>query len=340
MFPSLLEKLQRQEDLTEAEAAAAMGRMMDGDVPAAQVAGLLVALRQKGERPAEIVGFARAMRARAVPLRAPRPDALDTCGTGGDGAGTFNISTVAAMVVAACGVPVAKHGNRSASSKCGSADVFEALGVNVTAPAPVVEACLAQAGLAFFFAPTFHPSMRHVGPVRRELGVRTVFNLLGPLANPAGARRQVVGVPRPELTELVARALGLLGSERAWVVHGADGLDELSTTGYTKVSEVRGRSVRTFYVHPADAGLPKATVADLAGGDAAENAAIARAILGGEKGPRREVVLLNAGAALLVAGVAASLSEGIARAGAAIDSGAASATLGALVATSQHGELL
>ena len=337
MFPGLLEKLQRQEDLTEAEAAAAMGRIMDGEVPAAQVAGLLVALRQKGERPAEIVGFARAMRARAVPLCRPRPDALDTCGTGGDGAGTFNISTVAAIVVAACGVPVAKHGNRSASSRCGSADVFEALGVDIGASPALIEACLSDAGIAFFFAPTFHPSMRHAAPIRRELGVRTAFNLLGPLTNPAGARRQIVGVPKPELTELLARALSLLGSERAWVVHGADGLDELSTTGYTKVSEARGRSVRTFYVHPADVGLPKATLADLAGGDAAENAAIARAILAGETGPRRDVVLLNAGAALLVAGAAASLAEGIDRAGAAVDRGAATATLEQLVATSHHG---
>jgi anthranilate phosphoribosyltransferase len=337
MFPGLLEKLQRQESLTEAEAAAAMSRIMDGEVPAAQVAGLLVALRQKGERPAEIVGFARAMRARAVPLRRPRPEAIDTCGTGGDGAGTFNISTVAAIVVAACGVPVAKHGNRSASSRCGSADVFEALGVNIAAIPAIAEACLSEVGLAFFFAPTFHPSMRHAAPIRRELGVRTAFNLLGPLTNPAGARRQIVGVPKPELTELLARALGLLGSERAWVVHGADGLDELSTTGYTKVSEARGRSVRTFYVHPADAGLPKATLADLAGGDAAENAEIARAILAGETGPRRDVVLLNAGAALLVAGAAASLAEGISRAGAAIDRGAAKGTLEQLVATSHHG---
>ncbi|MEO5822104.1 MAG: anthranilate phosphoribosyltransferase [Vicinamibacteraceae bacterium] len=337
MFPALLEKLQRQEDLTETEAAAAMGRIMDGDVPAAQVAGLLVALRQKGERPAEIVGFARTMRARAVTLARPRPDALDTCGTGGDGAGTFNISTVAAIVVASCGVPVAKHGNRSASSKCGSADVFEALGVDVTAGPATAEACLAEAGLAFFFAPTYHPSMRHVAALRRELGVRTAFNLLGPLTNPAGARRQVVGVPRPELTELVARALAMLGSERAWVVHGADGLDEISTTGYTKVSEARGRSVRTFYVHPADAGLPKASITDLAGGDAAENARITRQVLGGAKGPARDIVLLNAGAALLVAGAVTSLSDGIAAAGASIDRGAATGTLSRLIATSRDG---
>ena len=337
MFPALLEKLQRQEDLTEAESAAAMGRIMDGEAPPAQVAGLLVALRQKGERPAEVVGFARAMRARAVPLSQPRPDAFDTCGTGGDGAGTFNISTVAAIVVAACGVPVAKHGNRSASSRCGSADVFEALGVNIAAVPAVAEACLAEAGLAFLFAPTFHPSMRHAAPVRRELGVRTAFNLLGPLTNPAGARRQIVGVPRPELTELLARALGLLGSERAWVVHGADGLDELSTTGYTKVSETRGGAVRTFYLHPADVGLAKADPADLAGGDATENAMIARDVLDGATGPRRDIVLFNAGAALLVAGAVPSVSDGIARAAQAIDGGAARLALDRLVAISQRG---
>jgi len=337
MFPGLLEKLQRQEDLTEAEAAAAMGRIMDGEAPAAQVAGLLVALRQKGERPAEVVGFARAMRARAVPLARPRPEAFDTCGTGGDGANTFNISTVAAIVVAACGVPVAKHGNRSASSRCGSADVFEALGVNIASVPSVTEACLDEAGLAFFYAPTFHPSMRHAGPIRRELGVRTAFNLLGPLTNPAGARRQIVGVPRPELTELLARALGLLGSERAWVVHGADGLDELSTTGYTKVSETRNGAVRTFYLHPAEVGLAKANPADLAGGDAAENARIAREVLAGDAGPRRDIVLFNAGAALLVAGAAPSISEGIARAAEAIDTGAASRLLDRLTTVSKRG---
>src|SRR6266542_2730308 len=244
MFSALLEKLQRHEDLTMEESAAAMGLIMDGQAAPAQIAGLLVGLRLKGERPAEIVGFARAMRQRSVPLSQRVTGVFDTCGTGGDGAGTLNVSSLVALVVAACGVPVAKHGNRSVSSQCGSADVFEALGVNVAAPAAVVERCLTDAGIAFFFAPTFHPSMKHAAQVRRDLGIRTAFNLLGPLTNPAGASRQLVGVPRPELTELVARALGLLGSERAWVVHGADGLDEISTTGYTKVSEWRNGVVR------------------------------------------------------------------------------------------------
>ena len=239
MFTALLEKLQRHEDLTGDEAAKAMGAIMDGLAAPAHIAGLLVALRLKGERPHEIVGFARAMRQRSVRLSRPFDHVFDTCGTGGDNAGTFNVSSVVALVVAACGVTVAKHGNRSVSSRCGSADLFEALGVNVAAPPEIVERCLAEAGIAFFFAPTFHPSMRHAAPVRRDLGIRTAFNLLGPLTNPAAAARQLVGVPRPELTELVARALGLLGSERAWVVHGADGLDEISTTGYTKVSEFK-----------------------------------------------------------------------------------------------------
>ena len=229
---------------------------------------------------------------------------FDTCGTGGDRSGTFNISSCAALVVAACGVRVAKHGNRSVSSRSGSADVFEALGVNVAAAPAVVERCLEEAGIGFFFAPTFHPSMRHAAQARRELGVRTAFNLLGPLTNPAGATRQLVGVPRPEFTELLARALMLLGSERAWVVHGADGIDEISTTGYTKISECRDGAVNTFYLHPADVGLPKASPRRSKGGDARENAAIIRRVLAGEPGPARDVVLLNAGAALFIAGAA------------------------------------
>jgi anthranilate phosphoribosyltransferase len=285
----------------------------------------------KGERPAEIVGFARAMRDRAVKLSRSFDDVVDTCGTGGDRAHTFNVSTVAALVVAACGLRVAKHGNRSVSSRCGSADVFEKLGVKIDAPADAVERTLERAGIAFFFAPTFHPSMRHAGPTRRELGIRTAFNLLGPLTNPAGAKRQIVGVPRSELTELVARALDLLGSERAWVVHGADGLDEISTTGYTKVSEAWHGSVRTFYLHPSDVGLPKAAPESLKGGDPETNAGIARSVLNGEPGPARDIVLFNAGAALLVAGRASTLQDGIARAAEAVDSGAAAATLERLV---------
>jgi len=334
MFTPLIEKLQRRQDLSVDEAAAAMTEIMEGRAAPAQIAGLLIALAMKGERPSEVVGLARVMRAKAMPLSRAAGEVFDTCGTGGDRAHTFNVSTVAALVVAACGVRVAKHGNRSVSSRCGSADLFEALGVNITAPPSVVERCLHEAGIAFFFAPTFHPSMRHAGPTRKELGVRTAFNLLGPLTNPAGASRQLVGVPRPELTELVARSLGLLGSARAWVVHGADGLDEISTTGYTKISEYHNGAVNTFYLHPADVGLAKASPESLRGGDAADNARTAHAVLAGEPGSARDIVLLNAGASLLIAGAAPSVRDGIALGARALDSGAARASLDRLTTLS------
>jgi anthranilate phosphoribosyltransferase len=304
MFPTLIEKLARREDLTSEEAAAAMTEVMAGRAHDAQIGAFLIGLAMKGERPAEIVGLARTMRAHAVPISRRHLQVFDTCGTGGDRSGTFNISSCVALVVAACGVRVAKHGNRSVSSLSGSADVFEALGVRVSAPPDVVERCLDEAGIGFFFAPTFHPSMRHAGPARRALGVRTAFNLLGPLTNPAGATRQLVGVPRPEFTELIARALLLLGCERAWVVHGADGIDEISTAGYTKVSECREGAVHTFYLHPADVGVPKVPAASLKGGSASDNAGIIGRVLDGGDGPARDVVLLNAGAALFIAGAA------------------------------------
>jgi anthranilate phosphoribosyltransferase len=337
MFRELIEKLQQQRDLTVDEAAGAMEAIMDGRAQPAQIAGFLVALAMKGERPDEIVGLARTMRARATKLSRSFAPVFDTCGTGGDGADTFNVSTVAALVVAACGVRVAKHGNRGASSRCGSADLLEALGVHISAAPAAVERCLDEAGIGFLFAQVFHPSMKHAGPTRKELGIRTAFNLLGPLTNPAGASRQLVGVPRPELTELVARSLAQPGSERAWVVHGADGLDEISTTGYTKVSECRNGRVNTFYLHPADVGLPKSTPQSLKGGDPAENAAIANSVLAGKTGGARDVVLLNAGASLLVAGRAATIREGIALAADAIDSGRAAAVLERMVALSKEG---
>jgi anthranilate phosphoribosyltransferase len=337
MFPALIEKLRHQEDLTTAEAAAAMAAIMKGEAAEAQIAGLLVGLTIKGERPSELVGFAQTMRANATAITPPPGAVFDTCGTGGDRSGTFNISTASAIVLAACGMRIAKHGNRSVSSQCGSADVLEALGVNIQAAPATVEQCLREVGVAFLFAPTFHPAMKHAAQARKDLGVRTAFNLLGPLTNPARPARQIVGVPRPELTELLARSLSLLGSERAWVVHGADGLDELSTTGYTKVSESRGDSVQTFYVHPADFGLAKAAPEALKGGDAAKNAAIVRAVLSGEAGPQRDVVLLNAGAALFVAGEADTVEAGIAKASAAIDGGAAMDVLKKLVTVSNDG---
>jgi anthranilate phosphoribosyltransferase len=281
----------------------------------------------KGERPEELVGLARTMRARAVPVTRAPGDVFDTCGTGGDRAGTFNISSAAALVVAACGVRVAKHGNRSVSNRCGSADVFQALGVRVDAPPESVARCLDRARIAFFFAPTFHPSMRHAGPTRRELGLKTAFNMVGPLTNPAGATRQLVGVPKAEWTRPMAQALGALGSTRAWVVHGSDGLDEISTTGHTRVAEWRDGEVHSFYVHPSDADLPVSGPAALVGGDAAENAAIITAVLDGARGPARDVVLLNAGAGLLVAGAVPGLREGVERAARAVDEGAAARTL-------------
>jgi anthranilate phosphoribosyltransferase len=335
MFPRLIEKLVRHEDLTTEEAAAAMREVMEGRAAPAALAGLLAALVMKGERPDEIVGLARTMREHAVKLSAPAGEVFDTCGTGGDRSGTFNVSSAAAVVVASCGVRVAKHGNRSVSSQCGSADVFERLGVNIAAAPGVVEQALRDANIAFFFAQTFHPSMKHAAPVRRDMGVRTTFNLLGPLTNPAGATRQIVGVPRPELTQVMARALMQLGSERAWVVHGAGGIDEISTTGHTKVSECRDGAVHTFFIHPTEFGIAKASPVDLAGGEASTNAAIVGRVLDGQRGPARDIVVLNAGAALLVAGRARSVREGIAAAEASIDSGAARATLDRMVRASQ-----
>jgi len=335
MFTELLEKVVRHQDLTEDEAAGAMREVMEGRANAVALGALLTGLVMKGERPSEIVGFARTMRAHAVKLNASVHDAFDTCGTGGDRSGTFNISTTAAIVIASCGVPVAKHGNRSVSSRCGSADVFEALGVNIAASPLAVERALRETGIAFFFARTFHPAMKHAAQVRSDLGIRTAFNLLGPLTNPAGATRQLVGVPRPELTELLARSLMMLGSRRAWVVHGADGIDEISTTGYTKVSECRDGAVNTFYVHPADFGVAKSEPAALKGGDAEDNAAIVRRILAGERGSRRDVVLLNAGVALFIAGRTDTIRDGIRIAASAIDSGAAQQRLQQMVESSR-----
>ena len=295
------------ERLSEDEAASVMGTIMDGGATPAQIGGLLAALALRGETADEIVGFARTMRARAVAV--PCEGAVDTCGTGGDRAGTFNISTVASLVTAACGVKVAKHGNRSASGSCGSADVLEALGVRIDPPQEVVANSLRDAGWAFLFAPSFHAAARHATLPRRELGVRTAFNLLGPLTNPARPEAQVVGVPSESLTDLLAVCLGRLGSKRAWVVHGS-GLDEVSISGPTRVTEFQGGLIRTFTVEPEAAGLPRADAAALKGGAPEENARIAREILAGQKGPRRDVVVLNSAAALLVAGKARDLKEG------------------------------
>jgi anthranilate phosphoribosyltransferase len=317
--------------LSEAETRGAIDIMMSGNATQAQMGGFLMALRVRGETVDELTGAARAMRDKMTTVRAPA-DALDTCGTGGDGAGTYNISTATALVVAGCGVPVAKHGNRAMSSKSGAADVLQTLGVNIDAETPLVERSLADARTCFLLAPRYHGAMRHVGPTRVELGTRTIFNLLGPLSNPATVRRQVLGVFAPEWVEPLAHVLNNLGHERAWVVHGHDGLDELSTTGPSLVAEVRNGSVKTFEVTPEDAGLSRATLADLKGGDAARNAHVIRAMLDGEHGPFRDIVILSAAAALVVAERAADLREGAGIAAAAIDNGAARHALDSMIA--------
>ncbi|MEK6607403.1 MAG: anthranilate phosphoribosyltransferase [Myxococcota bacterium] len=321
-------------DLTADEMADAMRAIMDGRATPAQIAALVVALRMKGERVSEIVGAARVLREKVTRVRAPDGVVLDTCGTGGDGAGTINLSTLAAIVVASCGVVVAKHGNRAASSKAGSADLLEALGVRVDAPVAVVERCLREIGIGFLFAPALHLALKHAAPVRREIGVRTIFNLLGPLANPAFATHQLVGLYDGALLEMVARALGDLGVRRAWVLHGR-GLDEVAPDGPTDVVEIDGGAPRRFEIRPADAGLPEHPRDALRGGNAADNAAAARAILGGEHGAHRDAVVLNAACALVVAEAAVDLRAAALRAAGAIDSGAAARTLARLVETSR-----
>jgi anthranilate phosphoribosyltransferase len=328
--------------LTRQEAREVMSQILRGEATDAQIAALLVALHMKGETVEEIVGFAQAIRDEATPLKTEDGEALDlsgterdalvdTCGTGGDASGTFNISTATALTIAGAGVRVAKHGNRSISSKCGSADVMEALGVNINLPPSRVASCLREAGIAFLFAPAMHSAMRYVQPARRELRLRTVFNLLGPLTNPARASAQVVGVYSSELVEKLAEALSELGLRRALVVHGRDGLDEITISGPSKVAEVRNGQVHVYEVTPEDFGLQRAPIDDIAGGDAQQNAAIIRAILDGERSCRRDVVLLNAAAALVAAGHADRISDAVPLAAYAIDSGAARERLQLLV---------
>lgn len=326
---SVLRRLADGSRLAEAEARAVFDDVMEGHATPAQIGGLLMAMRVRGESLDEIVGAARAMRARMASVEAPA-GALDVCGTGGDGAKTFNISTTVAIVVAACGVPVAKHCNRAISSRSGAADVLEALGVPLDAPLEAVARGLWEVGLGFLFAPRHHEAMRQVAGSRRELGARTLFNLVGPLSNPANARRQLLGVFDVRWVEPMAEALRALGSERAWIVHGEDGLDELTTTGRSFVAELREGRVRRFEVEPGDLGLGRARAEDLEGGDAAENAHATRRVLAGEAGPHRDVVLLNAAAALVVAGRVDGLAQGCALAGEAIDAGEARARLDAL----------
>ncbi len=316
--------------LTAEQAEAAFDVIMEGAATPSQIGGLLMAMRVRGETVEEIVGATRAMRGHMLRVHAPE-GAIDTCGTGGDGAQTLNISTAVALVAAGAGVPVAKHGNRALSSKSGAADVLEALGVNVDAPAGAVGRAFEEAGVSFLFAPAHHGATRHAGPARRELGTRTIFNLLGPLSNPAGTRRQLVGVFAPQWLQPFAEVLRVLGSERAWIVHGHDGLDELTTTTHSSVAELRDGEIRQFEVMPEQAGVARATLDDLRGGDARDNAAALRALLDGEAGPYRDIVVLNAAAALVVAGRADGLARGADLARRALDSGAAAARLEALV---------
>lgn len=337
MIIEAINKLVCGESLSDEEAAGAMEEIMDGEATPAQISAMLIGLRMKGETVEEIAGLARVMRSRATPVEISDRNVVDTCGTGGDRSGTFNISTTAAIVAAAAGVPIAKHGNRAMSSKCGSADVLEALGVEINLDSEEVARCVRQVGIGFMFAPLFHPAMKYAAPVRRELGTRTVFNILGPLTNPAGARAQVLGVADPALVPKMAGVLERLGAHHALVVHGHGGLDELSTTGPSLIYRVRaGFPTEHISLKPSDVGLPDATLSALIGGSAEENAEIVRSVLSGEPGARRDVVLLNAAAALYAADAVASLREGISVAGDAIDNGAALKTLGSLVEFSKN----
>ena len=339
-----IKALVERRDLTRLEAAAAMEAIMSGSATHSQVAAFLTALRMKGETVDELIGFAEVMRAKAARVGTrgevgltgtDREMLIDTCGTGGDATGTFNVSTATAFVVAGAGLKVAKHGNRSVSSLCGSADVVETLGVNLDLPPARVAQCIAEVGIGFLYAPLLHTAMKHVMPARREMGIRTVFNMLGPLTNPAGANAQVIGVYARSLTVVLARVLAQLGTHRAFVVHGAEGLDEISLSGESWIAEVREGVVREAVVGPEDFGVGRASLADLRGGDREQNADIIRRILAGEPGPRRDMVLVNAGAALVAGGRARDFKEGAEVAAHSIDSGAARDRLDALVALSR-----
>jgi anthranilate phosphoribosyltransferase len=334
-LPSAIGRIVERKDLSADEMAQVVGAIMDGQATPAQIGALMTALRMKGETVEEIVGAARAMRARATPLGVPDGVVVDTCGTGGDGRGTINVSTIAALVVAAAGVKVAKHGNRAQSSKSGSADVLEALGVNVAAPPEVVERCIAQVGIGFLFAPAFHGATRHASGPRKEIGVRTFFNLLGPLTNPAGAKHQLIGVYAADRVEMLAHALGRLGSLHALVVHGAGGLDELAPDGATEVAELRAGEVKRYQLRPKDFGLAEEDARGLDGGDAQANARVLRDVLSGERrGAARSTVVMSAAAALYAAGMT-GLRDGARLAEARIDDGAAAKVLDRLIEASR-----
>jgi anthranilate phosphoribosyltransferase len=338
---SIIEAIKRVvagESLTEDAAAGVAGKIMAGGASDAQIAALLIALRLKGESVDEIVGFARAMRGGAASIPLKSPDVIDTCGTGGDGIGTFNISTVAAFVAAGAGCKVAKHGNRSSSSRSGSADVLEALGVDIQLPPERTGELIDAIGVGFLFAPQYHPGARHAAAARREIGVRTIFNAIGPLTHPARAARQLMGVYDGRLTEPMAHVLARLGSVHCLVVHGEDGLDEVTLTGRTWVSELKDGVVTTYSIHPCDFGMETIVNHEpLRGGAPADNARLAREVLGGAQGPRREITLLNAGAAIYVGGVARTLADGVRLAGQSIDSGRALEKLDALIVAGGSG---
>jgi anthranilate phosphoribosyltransferase len=336
-FKALIAKVATGASLTRAEAATAFDRMMSGEATPSQMGGLLMALRVRGETVDEITGAVTTMRAKMLGVKAP-PDAVDVVGTGGDASGSFNISTCAAFIVAGVGVPVAKHGNRALSSKSGAADVLQALGVNIDLTADQVGRCIREAGIGFMFAPAHHPAMKNVGPTRVELGTRTIFNLLGPLSNPAGVKRQMVGTFSRHWIEPMAQVLNNLGSERVWVVHGSDGLDEITTSGATSVAELKDGKVRTFDISPEDAGLERVNPEALRGADAAHNATALLDVLKGKRGAFRDVALLNAAAALIVAGKAEDLRGAAALAAKTIDSGEAEGRLERLIAVSNKAE--
>jgi len=330
-----LNLLIKGKDLSAKQAYALMNAVMEGEIPSAQLAGILVALRAKGETVDEITGLARAMREKATPVTPQRQDLVDTCGTGGDGSGTFNISTATAIVAAGMGCAVAKHGNRAVSSSCGSADVLEALGMNINLSAIQAAQNVDKIGLGFLFAPALHPAMKHAMPARKALGVRTVFNVLGPLTNPAGARRQLLGVFAPDLCETLAQVLAGLGSERAFVVHGEDGLDEVSLFGPTRIAALRNGRVETYSFHPSEVGLDLCQPEDLQGGDLKTNAAIIEDLLAGQGGPKADVVVLNAAFVAVLADLAEDVQAGVVLARAKIADGSALAVLRALQAVSK-----
>jgi len=330
MIKEAIAKLVNGKDLSKNEIMLAMEEIMTGQALEAQIASFLTAMRIKGETLDEITGAAEVMRKHATKIKTRHPVILDTCGTGGDECGTFNISTIAAFVVAGAGVVVAKHGNRNISSKCGSADLLKALGVNIEAQEHIVTKCLDEVGIGFLFAPMLHKAMQYaIGP-RREIGIRTIFNLLGPMTNPAGAAHQLLGIYDIKLTKPIAEALGRLGSKHALVVHGRDGLDEVTTTDKTQISELKGGKIKTYEVSPSDFGIKKGKPVDLRGGDAADNAKIAMDILSGEKGPKYDIVILNSGCAIYAADKASNIKEGIKLAVDSIESGDALAKLQAL----------